>query len=143
MSVEPQLPIKISPTPQSVSVILVEEHQKVRAALTQSFMNQPAIRLVHAMPYLPSRPEEFLERKPNVILVGYPQQAVTTLPTLIEHIKIWTAADIASVILAPYLDPDIEDVLFKSGVFAHLHKTIDIQKLGSVISMASSYFDKP
>ena len=66
MSFEPQ-PDRLQPT----SVILIEEHQMVRNALTQSFLNQPKIQLLDALPYLPSRPEKLLAFDPNVILIGF------------------------------------------------------------------------
>lgn len=141
MSVELQLPQLQPLNEQPTAVILIEEHQLVRNALTYSLMHHPTIQLIEAMPYFPSRPEKLVAFDPNVILIGFPQNSISQLSTLLNHVEVWSSNGIATAVLTPYLDPEIGDRLFDAGVYAHVHKTIDMQKLGNVISMAHHFAD--
>ncbi|MFT5195018.1 MAG: DNA-binding NarL/FixJ family response regulator, partial [Candidatus Promineifilaceae bacterium] len=70
-----------SPAIHPIAVVLIEEHQKVRLALTQSLKLQAGIDLVEVLSYLPSRPQNLLDLKPDVILIGLPQYAVAEIST--------------------------------------------------------------
>ena len=120
----------------SRSVLLIEEHQQVRDALARSLTDQLGFRLAQVTPYLPSRPEGVMILDPKVILIGLPQRSVTTPQTLLQHIEYWVSVGISIVMLVTYIDPEAKELMVEAGVYAYVHKTIDVQKLGKVISMA-------
>lgn len=120
----------------SRSIVLIEEHQLVRDALARSLTNHLGFRLVQVTPYLPSRPEGVMILDPKVILIGLPQRSVTTTQTLLQHIEFWVSVGISIVILVTYIDPEEKELMVQAGVYAYVHKMIDLQKLGKVISMA-------
>ena len=120
----------------SRSVLLIEEHQQVRDALARSLTDQLGFRLAQVTPYLPSRPEGVMILDPKVILIGLPQRSVTTPQTLLQHIEYWVSVGISIVMLVTYIDPEEKELMVEAGVYAYVHKTIDVQKLGKVISMA-------
>ena len=120
----------------SRSILLIEEHQLVRDALAQSLTAQLGFRLAQVTPYLPSRPEGVMILDPKVILIGLPQRSVTTTQTLLQHIEYWVSAGIAIVVLVTYIDPEEKELMVEAGVYAYVHKMIDVQRLGNVISMA-------
>ncbi|MFT7585345.1 MAG: nucleotide-binding universal stress UspA family protein/AmiR [Cellvibrionaceae bacterium] len=125
-----------SPAIHPIAVVLIEEHQKVRLALTQSLKLQAGIDLVEVLSYLPSRPQNLLDLKPDVILIGLPQYAVAEISTLTRHIQVWRKAGVAVIVLAPYLDSDVEALLLQVEVFAYIHKTINVENLKHIISTA-------
>lgn len=122
------------------SVILIEEHPLVRAALAQNLRMQSDIELLQVSPFLPSRPKDFLPLNPEVILIGLPLHSVASLHTLAGHVEAWSEAGIAIIVSTPYLKVEEEKLLFDSGIFAYIHKTIDAERLKKIISAAKAFY---
>lgn len=120
----------------SRSIVLIEEHQQVRNELAHSLKTQLGFRLAQVTPYLPSRPEGLMSLDPKVILIGLPQRSVTTTQTLLQHIEFWVSIGISIVVLVTYIDPEEQELMIRAGVYAYVHKMIDVKRLGKVISMA-------
>lgn len=123
----------------STSLVLFEEHSLVRAALAQNLRMQPDIQLLQASPYLPSRPEDILPLNPEVILIGLPQFSVANMQSLAHDINVWSNAGIGVIVSTPYLKAEEEKLLFEGGIFAYVHKTIDVERLKKVIVAAKTF----
>ena len=129
----------LSQSELSTTLILFEEHALVRAALAQNLQMQPDIQLLQVSPYLPSRPETILSLNPEVILIGLPQHSVANIQTLAGHVKVWANAGIAVIVSTPYLKAEEEKLLFEGGIFAYILKTIDAERLSTIISTAKAF----
>lgn len=126
-----------SQDPISLRIILIEEHPAAREALSQTLMRHLERLTVWTTPYLPTDAEEYIDFEPNVILVGLPQQAIASLETLLDQIKVWVAHGIKVVTLTTYINLDEVVALRKAGVFAMLLKTAGAADMIQTIQQAA------
>ncbi|MEM8860720.1 MAG: hypothetical protein AAGD96_20550 [Chloroflexota bacterium] len=118
-------------------VIVIEEHRGVRAALSQTLLRRSDMLPVYVAPYLPSRPEQLLEFQPEVILIGLPQNAVSTLETLADQIRFWKKNNIQVIALSTYQDLNEAAMLQAANVYAYILKTAEFGDLATLIKQAA------
>lgn len=121
-----------------IRVLVIEEHRGVRSALSQTLLRRKDMLPVYIAPYLPSRPEQLLDYKPQVILIGLPQSAVGTLETIATQVKYWVQHRIQVIVLSTYQDSIESVVLHDANVFAHILKTVDFGELANLIHQAAT-----